>query len=69
VEQRGAELGAAIKGVVLKIHLCAPSVVGLAVAEDEARLKEIEDEILEQLHLLNEKLERKEQSQSDANLA
>jgi len=61
VEQWGGELGTAIKGVVLKIHLCAPSVIGLAVADAEARLKEIEDQILEQLHLLNEKLEGKEQ--------
>ena len=32
--------------------LCAPAVVGESVADSEARLKEVEDEILQQLHLL-----------------
>ncbi len=52
IEKWGGELGAAIRKVVSQIHLCAPSVVGVSVAEAEARLKEIEDEILAQLHSL-----------------
>jgi len=54
VEKAGGELGAAIRQVVSTIHLAAPNVVGLSVADAEARLKEIEDEILQQLHLLPE---------------
>jgi hypothetical protein len=54
VEKWGGELGSAIRKVVSAIHLSAPSVVGLSVAEAEARLKETEDEILQQLHLLSE---------------
>ena len=46
VERWGGELGAAVRKVVAQIHLVAPSVVGLPVADAEARLKEVEDEIL-----------------------
>jgi hypothetical protein len=56
VEKWGGELGTTVRKVVSQIHLCAPSVVGLSVPEAEARLKEIEDEILEQLHLLDQHL-------------
>jgi hypothetical protein len=56
VEKWGGELGTAIRKVVSTIHLCAPSVVGVSVAEAEARLKEVEDEILQQLHLLSESI-------------
>lgn len=58
VERWGAELGAAVRKVVGQIHLAAPSVVGLSVPEAEARLKEMEDEILEQLHTVTERVER-----------
>ena len=58
VERWGAELGAAIRKVVGQIHLAAPSVVGLSVAEAESRLKEIEDVVLEQLHTVTERLEQ-----------
>jgi hypothetical protein len=54
VEKWGGELGTAIRKVVSAVHLCAPSVVGVSVAEAEARLKELEDEILQQLHLLTD---------------
>ncbi|MEY2466760.1 MAG: hypothetical protein QOD03_1281, partial [Verrucomicrobiota bacterium] len=54
VEKWGGELGTAIRKVVSAVHLCAPSVVGVSVAEAEARLKELEDEILQQLHLLSD---------------
>lgn len=58
VERWGGELGAAVRKVVGQIHLAAPSVVGVSVPEAEARLKEIEDEILEQLHTVPERMER-----------
>jgi hypothetical protein len=54
VERMGGELGAAIRKVVSQIHLAAPNVVGVSVAEAAARLKEIEDEVLQQLHLLDD---------------
>lgn len=44
--------------MVAQIHLAAPSVVGVSVPDAEARLKEIEDQILEQLHTLPERMER-----------
>jgi hypothetical protein len=58
VERWGGELGGAIRKVVATIHLCAPCVVGVSVAEAEARLKEVEDEVLQQLHLLDESISR-----------
>lgn len=58
VERWGADIGAAIRKIVGQIHLAAPSVVGVSVPEAEERLKEIEDEILEQLHTLPERIER-----------
>lgn len=58
VERWGAELGAAVRKVIAQIHLAAPSVVGVSVPDAEARLKEIEDEILEQLHTLPQRIER-----------
>jgi len=50
VERGGEELRTAVRKVVGQIHLAAPSVVGVPVPKAEARQKEIEDEILEQLH-------------------
>lgn len=66
VEKIGGELGQAIRKVVSQIHLCAPTVVGVSVAEAEARLKEIEDEILQQLHLLGESVAHWKASVDDA---
>lgn len=57
VEKWGAELGAAIRKVVVQIHLVAPSVVGCTTPEAEARLKDLEDEILSQLHTLSARME------------
>ena len=57
VEKWGTSLGSAIRKVIATLHLCAPRVVGLSVAEAKARLKEVEDEALQQLHLLNESIE------------
>ena len=55
-EDRGRNWVPAIRKVVTQIHLCAPSVVGLSVPDAEVLLKEIEDEVLEQLHTLGERL-------------
>ncbi|MBN2507225.1 MAG: hypothetical protein JXQ71_11070 [Verrucomicrobia bacterium] len=43
------DLEAGIRKIVSRLHSIAPSVVGLPVADAEARLKEAEDEILQQL--------------------
>jgi hypothetical protein len=56
VERWGGELGAAVRKIVTQIHLAAPSVVGVSVPEAEIRLKEIEDDILQQLHLVGDRL-------------
>ena len=58
VRRVGAELGAAIRKVVTRLHRVAPSVVGHPVDVVETRLKEEEDEILKQLHLLHEHVGR-----------
>lgn len=50
VEKLGAELGSAIRKIIVQLHLCAPQVVGLSVAEAESRLKDVEADILQQLH-------------------
>ena len=56
VKQLGAELGAAIRKVLTRLHRLAPSLVGHPVDVIEARLKEEEDGVLTQLHLLDEQL-------------
>ena len=61
VPRVGAELGAAIRKVVTRLHRMAPSLVGHPVDVIETRLKEEEDEILKQLHLLHEHLSRWEE--------
>lgn len=57
VERVGSALGVAIRKVVCQLHLCAPSIVGLTVAEADVALREKEDEIMEQLHTLHTGLE------------
>lgn len=57
VERWGADLGAAIRKVVTQIHLIAPNLSGITVPEIEERLKESEQEILQQLHTLGEKID------------
>ena len=52
VEVWGAELAMEIRKAIMAIHIVAPSIVGLTIAEAEMRLKELEDEILAKLHLL-----------------
>ena len=56
VTHLGAELGAAIRKVVTRVHRTAPSLEGQSVTIIEARLKEEEDDILKQLHTLDERL-------------
>lgn len=56
VEKIGSEIGAGVRKIVKQIHLAAPSVVGLTVPEAESRLREIENEIIEQLHTLPARL-------------
>jgi hypothetical protein len=56
VARVGAELGAAIRKVVTRLHRTAPSLEGHPVATIEARLKEEEDDILKQLHTIDERL-------------
>jgi hypothetical protein len=56
VARVGAELGAAIRKVVTHLHRTAPSLEGQPVAVIETRLKEEEDDILKQLHTLDERL-------------
>jgi hypothetical protein len=58
VEKMGGELGVAIRKVVLQLHLCAHSVVGVSVAEAETILKEVEQEALQQLHQLDQTIEK-----------
>lgn len=52
VESVGAALATAIRKVVLGIHLRAPSLANVTVAEADGILKGVEDEIIEQLHTL-----------------
>lgn len=54
VERWGAELGAEIRKVVSQIHRIAPSIVGMQVEDAEVRLREVEDEILAKLHILED---------------
>ena len=54
VEQWGAELGGAIRRIVLQLHTLAPALVGLTVPDCEKRLKEVEDEILGQMNGLKD---------------
>lgn len=56
VTHLGAELGSAIRKVVTRLHRVAPSLEGHPTAVIEARLKEEEDDILKQLHTLDERL-------------
>ena len=56
VAHLGAELGSAIRKVVTHLHRTAPSLEGHPVNVIEDRLKEEEDDILKQLHAIDERL-------------
>lgn len=58
VERIGAALGHAVRSVVSRLHLAAPTLEGLAVPEIERELKRIEDEVMRELHSLPEMIER-----------
>ncbi len=57
VEKWGAELGGEIRKTVISIHKIAASLSGLPTAEIEIRLRDLEDEILNKLHLLGTRIE------------
>jgi hypothetical protein len=63
VTHLGAELGAAIRKVITRLHRTAPSLEGQSVAVIESRLKEEEDDILKQLHTLDERLSAWQQAE------
>ncbi len=68
-EKLGARLGSAIRKVVTSLHLIAPSIVGLTVPEAETLLKEKEDEIISQLHVLHAGLSDLKNADADEALA
>jgi hypothetical protein len=61
----GADLGASIRKVISQLHLLAPTLAGLEISVIESRLKGVEDEILQQLHLLEEQVQEANQETSD----
>ena len=56
VAHLGRELGSAIRTVITRLHRLAPSLDGHEVPVIEARLKEVEDEVLGQLQVIDERL-------------
>ena len=58
ISHLGSELGSAIRTVVSRLHRAAPSLVGHPVDVIETRLKEEEDEVLQQLHTLSERVDQ-----------
>ncbi|MBE7504290.1 MAG: hypothetical protein HS113_29175 [Verrucomicrobiales bacterium] len=52
----GARLGQAIRRVVGQLHLQAPTLVELTTAQLDLRLKDIEDQVLTQLHSLDQNM-------------
>ena len=56
VTHLGTELASAIRTVVSRLHRVAPSLSGHPVETIETRLKDEEDEILKQLHTINERM-------------
>jgi len=58
INHLGSELGSAIRAVLSRLHRVAPSLVGYPVDVIETRLKEEEDEVLKQLHTLNERMDK-----------
>ncbi|MCP5524094.1 MAG: hypothetical protein H7A46_21360 [Verrucomicrobiales bacterium] len=56
VAHLGRELGSAIRTVITRLHRLAPSLDGHGVPVIESRLKEVEDEVLGQLQVIDERL-------------
>ena len=65
VSHLGAELGSAIRKVLTRLHRIAPSLEGHPVEVIETRLKEEEDEVLKQLHTIDEHLTQWQGASSD----
>jgi hypothetical protein len=65
VSHLGAELGSAIRKVLTRLHRIAPSLEGHPVEVIETRLKEEEDEVLKQLHTIDERLAQWQGAASD----
>ena len=65
VAHLGSELGSAIRTVVARLHRCAPSLTGHPVEVIETRLKDEEDEVLKQLHLVDERMKQWQSTASD----
>ena len=65
VSHLGAELGSAIRKVLTRLHRIAPSLEGHPVEVIETRLKEEEDEVLKQLHTIDEHLAQWQGASSD----
>lgn len=65
VSHLGAEPGSAIRKVLTRLHRIAPSLVGNPVEDLDARLKEDQDEVLKQLHTIDERLGEWQRSSSD----
>ena len=65
VSHLGAEVGSAIRKVLTRLHRIAPSLEGHPVEVIEARLKEEEDEVLKQLHTIDERLAQWQSASSD----
>jgi len=65
VSHLGAELGSAIRKVLTRLHRIAPSLEGHPVEVIETRLKEEEDEVLKQLHTIDELLTQWQGASSD----
>lgn len=58
VEQIGADVAADARAIIEQIHLIAPDLAGLPVADIHSRLKAQEDEIIRQLSTLPERIEK-----------
>ena len=56
VSQLGAELGAAIRKLVTRIHRMAPSLAGHDLATIEKRLQEEESDIVAQLRIVDDRV-------------
>jgi hypothetical protein len=65
VQRWGAELGSRVRAIILSLHTEAQSLVGVTMLEAEARLKRREDEIIQELHLLAQKIEKEASEQID----
>jgi transcriptional regulator with XRE-family HTH domain len=58
VQRWGSELGSRVRSIILSLHTEAQSLIGVSAIEAEARLKRKEDEIIQEMHLLAQKIER-----------